>query len=69
MFGIFSIFALMGAITCFKRQHLDVASVGSLIGIFSFGFFFIGSILSIIAFVLIMKSREEFENGKKGKIF
>ena len=69
IFAIFSIFALLGAITSFKRQHLDVAIVGSLIGIFTFGFFFIGSILSIIAFVFIMKSREEFENGKKGKIF
>ncbi len=67
--AIFSVFALLGTITCLKRQHLDVATVSSLIGIFSFGFFLIGSILSIIAFALIMKSREEFENGKKGKIF
>ena len=69
IFGIFSIFAFLGALTSFRRQHLDVAIVGSLISIFTFGFFFIGSILSIVAFVLIMKSREEFENGKKGKIF
>ncbi len=67
--AIFSVFALLGTITCLKRHHIDVAYAGSLIGILSFGFFFIGSILSIIAFVLIMKSKEEFENGKKGKIF
>lgn len=67
--AIFSVFALLGTITCLKRQHLDVAIAGSVIGIFSLGFLFIGSILSIIAFVLVMKSREEFENGKKGKIF
>jgi hypothetical protein len=66
---IFSIFSLLGAIVCIKRQHFDVAIVGSLIGIFSFGFFFIGTILSIIAFVIIMKSKEEFEDGKKGKTF
>ena len=29
----------------------------------------IGSILSIIAFIIIIISKEEFENGKKGKIF
>lgn len=69
IFAIFSIFALLGAITSLKRQHLDVSIVGSLIGIFTFGFFFIGSILSIIAFIIIMRARDEFENGKKGKIF
>jgi len=67
--AIFSVFALLGTITCLKRRHIDVAISGSLLGIFSFGFFFTGSILSIIAFALIMKSKEEFENGKKGKIF
>ena len=66
---IFSVFALLGAISCFKRQHLDFAYIGSLLGIFSLGFFFLGSILSIIAFVLIRKSKDEFENGKKGRIF
>ena len=67
--AIFSVFALFGTITCLKRQHLDVAIAGSLISIFSLGFFFIGSIISIIAFIFIMTSKEEFENGKKGKIF
>ena len=66
---IFSIFALLGAIVCFKRQNFDVAIVGSVIGIFSFGFLFIGSILSLIAFVIIYKSKDEFEDGKKGKTF
>jgi len=67
--AIFSIFPVLAMITCLKRHHIDVAIAGSLIGIFSFGFFFVGSILSIISFVLIWQSRDEFENGKKGKIF
>jgi hypothetical protein len=67
--AIFSIFALVGVVACLKRRNLDAAIVGSLIGIFSFGFFFIGSIISIIACILIWKSKEEFENGNKGKIF
>jgi hypothetical protein len=66
---IFSIFALLGAIFCLKRQNYDVAIVGSIIGIFSFGFLFIGSVLSLIAFVIIYKSKDEFEDGKKGKTF
>lgn len=67
--AIFAIIALMGSIACFKRQHYDIAIVCSFIGIFSFGFFLIGSILAIIAFAIIIKSKEEFENGKKGRIF
>lgn len=66
---IFSIFALIGTVACLKRKYFDVAIAGSLFGIFSFGFFFLGSIFSIIAFAIVMKSKEEFENGKKGKIF
>jgi len=66
---IFSVFTLIGAIACLKRQHIDVAYAGSFLGIFSFGFFFIGSILCIVAFILIRKSKDEFENGKKGRIF
>ena len=66
---IFSVFALLAAISCIKRRHLDVGLAGSFLGIFSFGFFLTGSILSLIAFIIIMLSRDEFENGKKGKIF
>ncbi len=66
---IFSIFAILGTIACVKRQNYDVAAVTSFIAIFSFGFFFIGSILSIIAFIIIIKSKDEFEDGKKGKMF
>jgi uncharacterized protein YbaR (Trm112 family) len=66
---IFSFFALLGAVACYKRQYLDIAMAGSVIGFFSFGFFFIGSILCIIAFILVIKSKEEFKNGKKGRIF
>ncbi len=66
---IFLIFTLLAALACLKRRHLDIALFGSFISIFTFGFFFIGSIFSIIAFILIYKSMEEFENGKKGKFF
>jgi len=67
--GIFSLFPLLGFISCWKRRNFDIAIAGASIGIFSFGFFFIGSILSVIAAYLIFKSRDEFENGKKGKTF
>lgn len=66
---IFSVIALLGAVASLKRQHFDVAVVGSILGIFSFGFFMIGSILSIIALIIILRSKEEFEDGQKGKSF
>jgi len=67
--GVFSVFALLAVIACIKRQYVDIALAGSFISIFTCGFFFIGSILSIIAFAIIVMSRDEFEDGKKGKIF
>jgi hypothetical protein len=66
---IFSLFALLAAINCFRKKYVDATLICSLIAILSLGFFLIGSILSIIAFVIIWKSRYEFENGKKGKTF
>ena len=69
IFAILSVFALFGAVSCLKRKHFDVAVAGSIIGLFSFGFFTIGAIISIIAFVIILKCKEEFDDGKKGKTF
>ncbi len=69
IFAIFSVFALISAISTYKRKNFDVAVAGSIIGIFSFGFFMIGSILGIIAFVMIIKCRDEFDDGKKGRTF
>lgn len=66
---IFSVFALLGSISCLKRRNLDVGIAGAVIGIFVFGFFMIGSLISIIALIMIIMSKEEFENGKKGKVF
>lgn len=66
---IFLVFTVLSAIACLKRKHLDIALFGCFISIFTFGFFFIGMIISIIALILIYKSMEEFENGKTGKTF
>jgi len=67
--GIFSLFALLGGIIIWKKQNFDIAIACSVLGIFSFGFFFVGPILSIIALLIILRSVEEFEHGKKGKTF
>ena len=65
---IFSIFALVGSITVFKRRYFVFTAICAVIGIFSIGLF-VGLVLSIVALELIIVSRDEFENGKKGKVF
>ncbi len=59
IFVIFGVFALLGGILSIQRKHFAVAIIGSVFGILSFGFF-IGSILSIAALILILLSKEEF---------
>jgi hypothetical protein len=66
---LFSVICLIGAFSAWRRTYSDVAFIGSLVGIFTLGFFFIGSLLSLIALILIYKSRDEFDDGKKGKSF
>lgn len=66
---ILSLVALIGAIMCWRRKHSDVALIGSLVGISTIGMYFTGIFLGIIAFWLIVKSRDEFDDGKKGKSF
>jgi hypothetical protein len=67
--SIFSIFALIAAVMVYKRQHYNIAVMSTILAIFSFGFLFIGSIISIISLLIIIKIKEEFDNGKKGKEF
>jgi len=65
---IFSIIALVGSITVFKRRYFVFTAICAFIGIFSIGLF-VGLVLSIVALELIIVSRDEFENGTKGKVF
>jgi len=66
---ILSIVSIFGFIASWKRQHFDVALVCSIVSIFTIGFYFIGSVLGFIAVILILRSKEEFNDGKKGKSF
>ena len=65
---LFSIGAIIGCVTTIKRVYFHISVIGAILGIFSFGFF-VGFIISVAALVLIMLSRDEFENGTKGKVF
>jgi DNA-directed RNA polymerase subunit RPC12/RpoP len=65
---IFSIFAIIGFITVFKRRYFLFSAICAFLSIFSIGLI-VGIILAIIALELIVTSRDEFENGTKGKVF
>lgn len=66
---IFSVVCLIGLLSSWRRMYSDVALIGSIVGIFTIGFFLINVVLGAIACYLIWKSRDEFDDGKKGKNF
>ena len=66
---ILGIIPLLGAYTAMKRRYLDLAIFSGIIAILSIGFFMINIILGIIAIIILLLSKEEFEDGKKGKHF
>ncbi|MFO8110823.1 MAG: hypothetical protein R6U17_09955 [Thermoplasmata archaeon] len=56
----FGVIQMIGGILSVKRRYWVFAVFAGLIGIFSVGFFFISSVLSFIALILLSMSREEF---------
>ena len=66
---ILSVICLIGALSAWKRTYSDIAIICSIVGMFTFGFLFINFILGIIALYLLYTSRDEFDDGKKGKSF
>ncbi len=65
---VFSVVAIIGSVVTFKRKFFKLAVICTIIGLFSFGFL-AGMIVGIAALVFIMMSRDEFENGTKGRMF
>ncbi len=59
-FCILGIFPILGGILALKRKLWGITLVGGIIGLLSFGFF-ISSILSLIAIILLAISRKEFQ--------
>lgn len=57
---VLSIFPLLGGVIAVKKTHWGIALAGSSVGLFTIGPFFISSLLSLIALILIAVSKEEF---------
>lgn len=64
---VFGLFLLIGGIFAIKRIHWGISLIGAILGIFSVGPWFLGSLLSIIALILLVISRDEFKSqGEEG---
>ena len=57
---IFCLLAIIGGIMAILRKMWALALVGSILGLLTIGPFFMGSLLSLIALILIAISRHEF---------
>ena len=57
---ILSIIVLVGGVMAIKKKNWAFALIGSIIGLVSVGFY-LGSLLSLIALILIVISKDEFK--------
>lgn len=60
IFIIFGILVIVGAISAITKKSWGLALVGSIIGIFTLGYYLTGTLLSIVALILIAISKDEF---------
>ena len=56
-----SIFTLVGGIVAVQRKAWGLAIVGGILGLFTIGPFFLGSIMSLIGLILVAISRKDFQ--------
>jgi hypothetical protein len=57
-------FAILGGYFALRTERLGMVALGSICGLLSFGFA-IGSVLALIALILLLLSTDEFERAKK----
>lgn len=57
---IFGIIALLGGVMGLMRRMWGIALVGGILGLFTIGWFFLGSVLSLVGLILIAVSHGEF---------
>ncbi len=58
---VLSIFPILGGIIAIKKKLWGISLVGSIFGLFTLGIFFTSSILSLIALILLIISKKEFQ--------
>ena len=58
---IISVFPILGGLLAIKKKLYYIAVTGSIIGLFSIGIMFSSSVLSLIALILLIISKKEFQ--------
>jgi len=58
---IISVFPILGGLLAVQKKLYYIAIAGSIIGLFSIGFIFTSSILSLISLILLIIARQEFQ--------
>jgi len=58
---VLSLITLLGGVMGFMRKMWGLALVGGILGLFTLGWYFLGSLLSLIGLILIAISRKEFQ--------
>jgi len=58
--SIMSIIALAGGIVALRRRGWGLAMIGSLLGLFTIGPYFLASILALIGLIILVISRKDF---------
>jgi len=58
--SIMSIIALAGGIVALRRRGWGLAMVGSILGLFTIGPYFLASVLAFIGLILLVISRKDF---------
>ena len=59
--SILSIIALAGGIVALRRRGWGLAMIGSVLGLFTIGPFFLASALALIGLILLVISRKDFQ--------
>jgi len=59
--SILSVIALAGGIVALRKKGWGLAMIGSVLGLFTIGPYFLASILSFIGLILLVLSRKEFQ--------
>jgi hypothetical protein len=57
---VLSVFALTGGIVAMKRKAWGLALIGGILGLFTIGPLFLGSVIALVGLILLITSRKEF---------
>jgi ABC-type transport system involved in cytochrome c biogenesis permease subunit len=64
---IFGLAALIGGLTTLRGSHPRLSLLFAILGILSFGYFFIGTILSAVALIIMLASSSSFSRATKSQ--